>query len=42
MEFNKHFFQQCVNTINRIDHKKIENIVKILVKLRKKGISIYN
>lgn len=37
MEFNKHFFQQCVNTINRIDHKKIENIVKILVKLRKKG-----
>tara|TARA_Y100000816_G_C26063922_1_gene558980 strand:+ start:241 stop:822 length:582 start_codon:yes stop_codon:yes gene_type:complete len=37
MEFNKHFFQQCVNTINRIDHKKIESIVKILVKLRKKG-----
>mgnify|MGYP001365904437 CR=1 FL=1 len=37
MQFNKHFFEQSVDTIRKIDHKKIENIVNILVKVRKKG-----
>tara|TARA_B100001248_G_scaffold260154_1_gene247654 strand:- start:547 stop:1128 length:582 start_codon:yes stop_codon:yes gene_type:complete len=37
MQFNKHFFKQSVDTIRKIDHKKIENIVNILVKVRKKG-----
>ena len=37
MKHNRHFFNQAIKTINSIDEKKIEKIIKILIKVRKKG-----
>lgn len=37
MQYNKYFLNQAVKTIRNIDSNKIEAIVKILIKVRKKG-----
>ena len=37
MTFNSHFLDQTIKTINKIDSKKIDKIVQILIKVRKQG-----
>ena len=37
MTYNSHFLDQTIKTINKIDSKKIDKIVQILIKVRKQG-----
>ena len=37
MKYNKYFLEQATNTIKKIDSKKIESIIEILLKVRRNG-----
>jgi D-sedoheptulose 7-phosphate isomerase len=37
LTYNSHFLDQTIKTINKIDSKKIDKIVQILIKVRKQG-----